>query len=244
VMGRLTSAAGLILLASTTTATVAQSRDKQPEHLYGPAPAWEQYRKLAEADIRDRLIDPESARLEWLGQYHKGEFKPFLQARVHGYVGCGTVNSRNRMGGYVGRTNFVVVIDYDRVLFAEIDKRPGGMIADQCTAALRAGLFAPLPGTSGAAPASMGAAAGATPAANAATGLTLRAMPDGAYVAAVAPASPAGAAGLKPGMVIASVNAIPLAGMGDAMLKVVDAAGANASLAIVGGQTVTLGAQP
>jgi hypothetical protein len=241
-MRRLGTIAALLL--ASTAATVTQAKDKKPEHVYGSAPGWEQYRQLAEADIRDRLIDPDSARIEWLGQYHKGGFKPFLQGRVHGYVSCGTVNARNRMGGNVGRTHFVVVVDHDRVIFAEVDSKPGGMIADQCNAALRAGLLPPLPTTGSSAALDATAAVGATPYTNAATGLTLRPMPDGAYVAAVAPASPAEAAGLKPGMVIISVNAIPLARMGDAMLKVVDAAGANASLAIVGGRTVTLGAQP
>ena len=42
-------------------------------------------------------------------------------------------------------------------------------------------------------------------------------------------------------MVIGAVNAIPLAGMGDAMLKVVDAAGSVATLSIVGGKTLKLG---
>lgn len=230
-------AAGLLLLGSTAMAAAAGAKDKKPEHVYGPPPAWERYREMAEAAIKGRLIDPESARIEWLGQYQKGGFKPFLEGRVFGYAGCGTVNARNRMGGYVGRTSFVVVIDNDRVLFAEIDSKPGGMIADQCGAAVRAGLLAPLP-----APGTTATAVAAP--ANARTGLTLRAMPDGAYIAAVAPISPAATAGLKPGMVIASVNAIPLAGMGDAMLKVVDAAGTSAALAIVGGKTVTLSAQP
>ena len=68
-------------------------------------------------------------------------------------------------------------------------------------------------------------------------------MPDGAYVADVKAGSAAATAGLKPGMVIAAVNAIPLAGMGDAMLKVVDAAGADAALTVVGGKAVKLGAK-
>lgn len=69
-------------------------------------------------------------------------------------------------------------------------------------------------------------------------------MPDGAYITAVAPGSPAAVAALAPGMVITSVNAIPLAGMGDAMLKVVDAAGSNAALALIGGRTIKLGSKP
>lgn len=69
-------------------------------------------------------------------------------------------------------------------------------------------------------------------------------MPDGAYVSAVAPGSPAATADLKPGMVISSVNAIPLAGMGDAMVRVIDAAGPTAELTIVGGRSFNLGKRP
>lgn len=232
-------AAPLALLLSAAPAAAA---DKAAEHLYGPAPSWEQYRKIAEADIAGRLVDPDSARISWLGQFHKGEFKPFLQSRVAGYIGCGTVSARNRMGGYAGAVSFVVVIDYDRVLFADLDRRSTGMIAEQCNQALRAGLLPPLP-ADGEATGMAPAALSSTAATSAVSGLTLRAMPDGAYVTAVKAESPAATAGLKPGMVIASVNAIPLAGMGDAMLKVVDAAGADAAFTVVGGKAVKLGAK-
>lgn len=239
----MTRASHLLLGAALTLiAAPAAARDKV-EHLYGPPPEWEQYRSIAEADIARRLVDPESARITWLGRYHKGGWKPFLQGRVAGYVACGTVNGRNRMGGYAGAVSFVTVIDYGRVIFAELDTRAGGMIAESCNKALAAGLLPPLPDptdTSASPP------AGGSPSATIsnASGLTLRAMPDGAYITAVAPGSPAAAAALAPGMVITSVNAIPLAGMGDAMLKVVDAAGGNAARALVGGRTIKLGSRP
>lgn len=233
----------LLLGASLAlTAPPALARDKA-EHLYGPPPTWEQYRRIAEANIARRLVDPESARITWLGQYHKGEWKPFMQGRVAGYVACGTVNGRNRMGGYAGAVGFVTVIDYDRVIFAELDSRAGGMIAESCDRAVAAGILPPLPIATG----STAAAAGESTAEtilSSASGLTLRAMPDGAYVSAVAPGSAAARAALKPGMVITSVNAIPLAGMGDAMLKILEAAGSKATLTLVGGKTLTLGERP
>ncbi|UZK67334.1 PDZ domain-containing protein [Sphingomonas sp. M1-B02] len=209
----------------------AQAQDES--HKHGPAPAWETFRQQGEAAITARLIDPESARINWLGGYMKGGFKPFLEGRVRGYVACGTVNARNRMGGYTGASTFVVVIDYDRVIYSEIDKRAGGMISEQCGSALRSGLLPPL--------AAAQPTTGASTTQGAASGLTLRSMPDGAYVSAVVADSPAALAGLKPGMVIASVNAIPLQGMGDAMLKVLDAAGASAELTIIGGKALKLG---
>ncbi|SFP84227.1 PDZ domain-containing protein [Sphingomonas rubra] len=243
-------AAAIALLA---TPALGADKDK-PEHLYGPEPTWEQFRSLAEAGIQARLIDPESARISWSAGFFKGMFRPFLEGRYHGYVACGTVNARNRMGGYAGASGFVVVIDYDRVLYAAIERVLGGLVEAPCAKMARAGQFPPLPAGAitasvmGAAPAPVAVTAAApnTPTAtvSAASGLSLRAMPDGAYISAVTPDSPAALAGLKPGMVVASVNAIPLAGMGDAMLKVVDAAGVTASLAIVGGRTVTLGAKP
>lgn len=235
--------ARLLIAAALTAAAPVMAKDKHPEHLYGPPPAWEQYRTIAEADIARRLVDPESARISWLGQYHKGEWKPFMQGRVAGYIACGTVNGRNRMGGYAGAVSFVTVIDYDRVIFAELDSRAGGMIAESCNKALAAGVLPPLPEPAGTTALSTAGGSGAATTSSV-SGLTLRVMPDGAYITAVARGSPAAAAALTPGMVITSVNAIPLAGMGDAMLKVVDAAGSNAALALVGGRTIKLGNKP
>jgi hypothetical protein len=235
---------GIAALAIALAATPALSAAEKAAHVYGPAPTWEEYRILAEADIARRLVDPESARITWLGEYHKGEWKPFLQSRVAGYIACGSVNARNRMGGYAGAVSFVVVIDYGRVLFADLDPRGGGLVAESCNKALLAGMLPPLSAATAGVSGSTTTAPGSATATISTTGLTMRTMPDGAYIAAVAPGSPAAAAGLSSGMVITSVNAIPLAGMGDAMLRVVDAAGAKAELAIIGGKTVKLGARP
>lgn len=236
------AAAWLALVPAGVTAA-----SQRPEHLYGPAPGWERYRQVAEASVTATLFDPQSAQIHWAGLYHKGFFKPFLQPRVEGYVACGVITARNRLGGYVGAHTFVVVIDYDRVLYSEIDSSTSGGVTSQCVQAKQDGLFAALPASAQAAstPASAGTAGAVAPAAvvTTATGVTLRAMPEGAYITAVASGSQAGAAGLKPGMVIGSVNAIPLAGMGDAMLKVIDAAGEAATLTIIGGATIRPGAK-
>lgn len=232
-----------VVAAMLLISAPASAKDVKQPHVYGPAPTWEVYRRIAEADIAGRLIDPESARIEWLGGFFKGEFKPFLAARVSGYVACGVVNARNRMGGYAGKSSFVVVLDYDRVLFADIDKTAGGMTGAQCDTALRTGLLPPLPAGTGTTEVPATSSVTVAPLADAVTGLKLRAMPDGAYISAVTAGSLAANAGLKPGMVITSVNAIPLAGMNDAMLKIVSAAGATAALTLIGGKVVRLGAK-
>lgn len=47
-----------------------------------------------EPAIREELMDPESARFEW---------PFFFSAQSNGWATCGYVNSKNSMGGYVGK---------------------------------------------------------------------------------------------------------------------------------------------
>ena len=79
-----------------------------------PAPAPDPLRAIAEADIRDALLDPESARFKWTGAFiPRTSFKPTIFSATYTgnlQVGCGRVNSRNRMGGMVGFTWFWVLI--------------------------------------------------------------------------------------------------------------------------------------
>lgn len=222
-MKGLTQAVALAALLASGTAIAKKA---EPPHVYGPAPDWRSFREQGERAIISRLIDPDSAKIQWLGGYHQGGYQPFLERKVYGYVACGLVNARNRMGGYTGDRAFVVVIDHDLLLRADIDDRPNSFVARHCTAALQSGLLPPVPTGAAALPPS-------SP-----IGLSLRAMPEGAYVSAVAPGSVAEKAGLRPGMVIETINAIALKGMGEAMLKVIDAAGPKASLGIIGGKTI------
>jgi hypothetical protein len=241
-MGPAALAAAALLMAAAPAAA-----DKpKVDHVYGPEPSWDEFRQIAEAAITARLIDPDSARITWLSGIHKGDIKPILSPRIAGYVACGSVNAKNRLGGYTGGSVFMVVIDYGRALFVDMDHHATGSYDEACAKALNTGLFPPAPPDAGSSRLRAGFATTAStsadeaPLANAA-GLALRAMPEGAYVAAITPGSPVQLAGLKPGMVITSVNAIPLAGMGEAMRKVVDAAGSAATLTLVGGTTIRLG---
>jgi len=220
----------VIMLAALLSASGVMAKER-PAPVYGPKPDWQAYRERGERAIVSRLIDPDSARISWLGGYYQGEYKPFLEPRVSGYIGCGLVNAKNRMGGYTGDRAFVVVIDHDLLRYVDIDNEENGLVAAQCVAAMQKGLLPPVP----AVPTT------ATPVSP--TGLTLKAMPEGAYVSAVAPGSVAHKAGLRPGMVIETINAIALQNMGEAMIKVIDAAGANARLGLVGGKIIKIGEQ-
>jgi hypothetical protein len=92
------------------------------EGLYdSTAPDWALFRRNAEAALRARLIDPESARIDWTHGFLLGSWRPFLSKRIDGYWTCGLVNARNRMGGYTGSTSFVVVLDSNGVVqYSEI----------------------------------------------------------------------------------------------------------------------------
>lgn len=82
------------------------------ETLYASSgPDWALFRRNSESALRSRLIDPDSARIEWTHGFVLGTWKPFLSKKIEGYWSCGLINARNRMGGYTGSTAFVVVLD-------------------------------------------------------------------------------------------------------------------------------------
>lgn len=52
--------------------------------------------------LRERLVDPESMRFKWTSGFEWGYLKKPLQRRDHGWIACGELNAKNRMGGYNG----------------------------------------------------------------------------------------------------------------------------------------------
>jgi hypothetical protein len=118
------------------------------------------FREAAEAGLRGRLIDPDSAQFEWPYKFVWGYWKPFLSKRVNGYVTCGTVNARNRMGGYAGRSAFVVVLDERKnVVLANIDSGKYEILAGQCEKAAATFLPPADPEVATAPPSSVGSVA-------------------------------------------------------------------------------------
>ena len=61
---------------------------------------WTRFRARAEAALRARLIDPDSAKIEWPYGFLYGTWKPPFSKRIEGYWTCGLINARNRMGAY------------------------------------------------------------------------------------------------------------------------------------------------
>ncbi len=117
--------------------TLVQATMRWPggETLYASsAPDWALFRRNSEIELRARLIDPDSARIEWTHGFLLGTWKPFLSKAIEGYWSCGLINARNRMGGYTGSTAFVVVLDPSgRVKYSEIgESRDFDVLSASC----------------------------------------------------------------------------------------------------------------
>ena len=87
--------------------------------------------------IKSLLVDPASAQIVWTSGFQWGFFKPWIGARSQGWVACGTVNSRNRMGGYAGAEPFFVLVDPAGSVSARLSATGGVSTCD-------AGTFAPV----------------------------------------------------------------------------------------------------
>ena len=85
----------------------------------GPYPS--NYEQIVKDNFATSLFDPYSAVFNFTRTPTKGYGgSPIAGARI-GWIVCGTVNAKNRMGGYVGVKPFVVVISNGAVIHREID---------------------------------------------------------------------------------------------------------------------------
>lgn len=83
---------------------------------YGAPP--ENYEELVKARVGQELIDPYSAVYTFDVGPKRGWWTVGGQ-RVHGYFICGTLNAKNRLGGYVGRKPYWVFVRDGRALAHE-----------------------------------------------------------------------------------------------------------------------------
>lgn len=196
---------------------------------FGPEPEWTFFRDAAEASVKYRLVDPDSAKFSWPYGLHKGGYKPFLEGWVYGYYTCGEVNSRNRMGGYAGGKTFIVVMNYDRIVHLEFGgDRGGNMVDEACAKAVEQGLFPPVPGTVTSQP------TGPSNIRVTAYGFAFNDIRYGAYVAEVDEATKR--AGLDAGMVITSFNGIKLQGLRpEVMGQIMNAASGPVTISVMNG---------
>jgi hypothetical protein len=170
----------------------------------GPEPDRTQAIAVIEQTIRANLIDPDSARFTWPYDFNLLTTKVIFSKTWNGWTTCGTVNARNRMGGYTGASAVKVVFDKGAVLTYAIDSSDGINLTELfCAKLLKDGMMhpytAPLP-VAAAAP--LGA-----------IGFQYAPTPFGTVILSVVSGSPAGRAGLKAGETIEAANGVLLKGM-------------------------------
>src|SRR5690242_5741690 len=96
-------------LAASTSATGKEKYAPPPEP--SSRPNWTVVRDQGLSGVTSGLFDPGSAVINWTSGFAWGFTKPIIGRRTHVWVACGTLNAKNRMGGYVGATPFWVAAD-------------------------------------------------------------------------------------------------------------------------------------
>ena len=96
----------LAFAALTLAGAPLHARELPPEP---PQPDWAVAAQAAMDAMRRSFIDPDSITIEWVSGFAWGYYKPLIGRREFGWLTCGNVNARNRMGGYAGSQGFVVI---------------------------------------------------------------------------------------------------------------------------------------
>jgi len=103
----------LLLLVAFVCPTVRGAETTEVEivadpRVYGEYP--KDYQMIVTIWLQMRLIDPASARIEWLGQPRAADLPGPKGKRLSGYLVEFKVNSRNRFGTYTGLQKKTVLI--------------------------------------------------------------------------------------------------------------------------------------
>lgn len=101
----------------TACATVPSETDLANAD-YGDYP--ENYQQLITEYLNEALLDPESARIEWVGKPHQGHYA-YLGKFTFGYIACARVNAKNVYGGYTGAALDSYLIKNGRI----VERRAG-----------------------------------------------------------------------------------------------------------------------
>ena len=218
--------AGLVALCLQPALAVAKD---SPVSDPGPRPLLNAMKLAGEIAIKGRLIDPESARFEWPYDLIPGRIKMSKKGDVEGWLSCGRVNSKNRMGGYSGAVRVLIFGRQPDIFVAEIGDPDDISYADVvCRPAIKKGLL-PIATTTG-------LPRGVKP-----LGFTYQATPIGSVILTVEAGSSAGLSGLKPGMIIESVNGVTIKGLDtSAQLAAVSAPADQLDFGLSNGAKVTV----
>jgi hypothetical protein len=92
----------------------------------GPRPSWDEAIRIGNRAILERMIDPGSTLIAWPFTFFGGELGGGLFGKAHqGWITCGIVNAKNRMGGYSGPVPFLIVIRDGQAISLDIGSPDG-----------------------------------------------------------------------------------------------------------------------
>lgn len=237
--------ASILAIIACSTAASASAPPIDP----GPQPSWQEATQLGNQAIIGRMIDPDSARISWPYSFFGGSLKGLFSKREAGWITCGMVNAKNRMGGYTGAEPFLIVIRDRQVVELDIGESDGIDAASAtCPNLIKKGLIHASGAPDQPAPVAQAsieqmAAAGAVAAAKqGGIGIVFVSSGAGLVLIAVAPGSAAATAGLKPGEVIQSANGTDLRNMPQVgAIAVLHALSRPFQFELAGGTKVTIG---
>jgi len=199
---RTITSGAMFAAAAFLTSAAAQAKE---DYVYGPEPDWADYKAMGEAALRTQLPNAASWKIEWPYGYVQGKWKH--KGSHQGYMTCGLLRTDTPTDGRAV-IQFLTVIDHGQVRIADIgQKDPKTVVNYWCGLMISKRVLTP-------------ASESETAELPIATlGLTIRPMPEGAYVVSADDNGPVRIAGIRSGMVLTRANGIPLAGMGSAMGK-------------------------
>src|SRR5437763_16121901 len=97
----------LAFIMGITLALQAIAEAQADTERYGPYPA--KYKGIVRQWLNKQLIDPDSARIEWIGEPKPADLGKSGE-HLYGYLVNLPVNARNRLGGYTGTPKHAVLI--------------------------------------------------------------------------------------------------------------------------------------
>ena len=99
--------AGALLLAANSASAKPPVQPPEPSQ----HPNWSDVATKGRDQLISSLFDPGSAQVAWTSGFQWGFLKPLIGKRKFGWIACGTLNAKNRMGGYVGAEGFLVFVE-------------------------------------------------------------------------------------------------------------------------------------
>jgi hypothetical protein len=116
---------------------------------YGQPPS--NYQESIRGRISPSLFDPYSAVYQFAAPVRKWTRESPFESFRPGWAVCGTVNAKNRFGGYVGITPFAAKFEQGALAFLKLGMSPGIEMGSQAVANARnsflSGYCTPTPGT-------------------------------------------------------------------------------------------------